>query len=97
MAEFLDKKSTGDFEDETILVKGAPEFEFEQILNLLEAKQHQTVEEVDLNALAHNFKFFRSFLKPETKAVGMVKASGYGAGSYTARCRLRLSGCGSAR
>lgn len=93
VAEFLDKKSTGDFEDETILVKGAPEFEFEQILNLLEAKQHQTVEEVDLNALAHNFKFFRSFLKPETKAVGMVKASGYGAGSYEIAKTLQDAGC----
>ncbi len=81
-AQFLELMAQGDFEDETVLVKGAPEFHFEQIVDLLEAKQHQTVEEVDLNALAHNFKFFKSFLKPTTRTVAMVKASGYGTGSY---------------
>ncbi|MBQ0115636.1 MAG: bifunctional UDP-N-acetylmuramoyl-tripeptide:D-alanyl-D-alanine ligase/alanine racemase [Bacteroidales bacterium] len=81
-AQLLAQMSQGDFEDETILVKGAPEFDFGQILDMLEVKQHQTVEEVDLNALAHNFKFFKSKLKPTTKTVAMVKASGYGAGSY---------------
>lgn len=81
-AEFLDKMSQSDFEDETILVKGAPQFDFNQIVDLLEARQHQTVEEIDLNALASNFKFFKSKLKPTTKTVAMVKASGYGTGSY---------------
>ena len=81
-AEFLDKMTQGDFENETVLVKGSPDFEFGQIIDMLEAKQHQTVEEVDLNALASNFKFFKSKLKPETKTVAMVKASAYGTGSY---------------
>ena len=93
VAQFLDKMSAGDFENETILVKGAPDFEFGQIIHMLEAKQHQTVEEVDLNALAHNFKFFRSFIKPETKAVAMVKASGYGTGSYEIAKTLQDAGC----
>lgn len=81
-AQFLDALSQGDFEDETVLVKGAPGYDFELILDLLEVKRHQTVEEVDLNALAHNFKFFKSKVNPTTKTVAMVKASGYGAGSY---------------
>lgn len=81
-AQFVSEMSQGDFEDETVLVKGAPGFDFNQVLDLLEAKRHQTVEEVDLNALAHNFKFFKGLVKPETKTVAMVKASGYGAGSY---------------
>lgn len=80
--EFLDKMSQGDFDDETILVKGSPDFEFDQILDMLEAKQHQTVEEIDLNALAHNFTFFKSLIKPTTQTVAMVKAGGYGTGSY---------------
>lgn len=80
--QFLDEMSQGDFEDETILVKGAPGYDFEQILDLLEVKRHQTVEEVDLNALAHNFKFFKSRVNATTRTVAMVKASGYGAGSY---------------
>lgn len=81
-AQFVSEMSQGDFEDETVLVKGAPGFDFDQVMELLEAKRHQTVEEVDLNALAHNFKFFKSLIKPTTKTVAMVKASGYGAGSY---------------
>ena len=81
-AQFVANMAQGDFEDETILVKGAPEFDFDQVLDLLEAKQHQTVEEIDLNALAHNYKFFCSLLSPETKTVAMVKADGYGTGSY---------------
>lgn len=81
-AQFLDEMSQGDFVDETVLVKGAPAIGFEAVLDLLEAKRHQTVEEVDLNALAHNFKFFKSRVAPTTRTVAMVKASGYGAGSY---------------
>lgn len=79
---FLDNMSQSDFDNETILIKGAPQFEFEQIVDLLEARQHQTVEDIDLNALACNFKFFKSLIEPTTKTVGMVKASGYGTGSY---------------
>ena len=91
--EFLNDFSKGDFDDETILIKGDPRFGFSQIIDLLEAKQHMTVMEVDLNALAHNFKFFKSLIKPETKTVGMVKASGYGAGSYEIAKTLQDCGC----
>ncbi|MBR1474338.1 MAG: bifunctional UDP-N-acetylmuramoyl-tripeptide:D-alanyl-D-alanine ligase/alanine racemase [Muribaculaceae bacterium] len=81
-AQFLSEMAQGDFDDETVLVKGGKEFDFGQILDMLEAKQHQTVEEIDLNALAHNFKLFKSLIKPTTRTVAMVKASGYGTGSY---------------
>ena len=91
--EFLNDFAKGDFDDETILIKGDPRFGFSQIIDLLEAKQHMTVMEVDLNALAHNFKFFKSLIKPETKTVGMVKASGYGAGSYEIAKTLQDCGC----
>ena len=91
--EFLNDFSKGDFSGETILIKGDPRFGFSQIIDLLEAKQHMTVMEVDLNALAHNFKFFKSLIKPETKTVGMVKASGYGAGSYEIAKTLQDCGC----
>ncbi len=80
--DFLSEMAQGDFDDETVLVKGGTEFEFSQILDMLEAKQHQTVEEIDLNALAHNFKFFKSLIRPTTRTIAMVKAGGYGTGSY---------------
>ena len=91
--EFITDFAKGDFEDETVLIKGDPSFGFSQIIDLLEAKQHITVMEVDLNALAHNFKFFKSLIKPGTKTVGMVKASGYGAGSYEIAKTLQDCGC----
>lgn len=91
--DFLDDFVKGDFDDETILIKGDPRYGFSQIIDLLEAKQHITVMEVDLNALAHNFKFFKSLIKPDTKTVGMVKASGYGAGSYEIAKTLQDCGC----
>lgn len=37
--------------------------------------------EVNLNAVVDNLNFYRSFLKPETKLVCMVKADAYGAGA----------------
>ena len=91
--EFMNDFAKGDFDDETILIKGDPRYGFSQIIDLLEAKQHMTVMEVDLNALAHNFKFFKSLIKPGTKTIGMVKASGYGAGSYEIAKTLQDCGC----
>ncbi|MBP5562276.1 MAG: alanine racemase [Muribaculaceae bacterium] len=81
-AALLASFSQGDYVNETILLKGQPQFHFNQIVDLLEARAHQTVEEIDLAALASNFKFFKSKLKPATLTIAMVKASGYGTGSY---------------
>lgn len=81
-ADFLNEMTISDFEKEHILIKGAPEFHFDKIADLFDAKQHQTVLEVNLDALASNYNIFRSMVKPTTKIVGMLKASGYGAGSY---------------
>jgi alanine racemase len=35
-----------------------------------------------LGAIVHNLNLIRSLLKPETKLMAMVKASGYGSGSF---------------
>lgn len=91
-ADFLNEMSQSDFEDELILIKGAPEFDFNLIADMLEAKQHQTVLEVDLGAVLHNYKFFRSKLKQSTKMACMLKASGYGAGSYEIAKTLQDAG-----
>jgi len=70
------------FGNETILVKGARRFEFERISKLLTQKVHDTVMEIDLNALAGNLKFYKSKLKPGVKIMAMVKAFSYGSGSF---------------
>lgn len=91
-ADFLANMSQSDFENELILIKGAPEFGFNKITDMLEAKQHQTVLEVNLDALIHNYNFFRSLITPPTRIVCMVKASGYGAGSYELAKTLQDAG-----
>lgn len=70
------------FENEMILIKGARKFGFDVLTELLEKKVHETILEVNLGAMVENLNHYRSFLKPETKMVCMVKASAYGAGSY---------------
>jgi alanine racemase len=67
--------------DEVILIKGARPFGFDRITELLEQKVHETILEVNLNAVVDNLNYYRSFLKPETKLVCMVKADAYGAGA----------------
>ena len=65
-----------------ILIKGSRSSRFERISEQLEEKAHQTVLAVDLDAVIHNFKYFKSKLKSNTKIICMVKAFGYGVGSY---------------
>ncbi|MGK4566394.1 bifunctional UDP-N-acetylmuramoyl-tripeptide:D-alanyl-D-alanine ligase/alanine racemase [Flavobacterium sp. 3HN19-14] len=81
-ANFIAAFDTLAFANETILIKGARTFEFEKIVSLLEEKTHETVLEINLNAISHNLNFFKSKLKPETKMMVMVKAFGYGNGGF---------------
>ena len=80
--EFLHVLETQAFANEAILLKGARSFEFEKISDALELKTHATCLEINLGALAHNFNYFRSILKPETKIMVMVKALSYGSGTF---------------
>jgi Alr-MurF fusion protein len=80
--DFIDKLDTLNFGNETILIKGARHFEFEKIVALLEEKTHETVLEINLNAISHNLNFYKSKLKPTTKMMVMVKAFGYGNGGF---------------
>lgn len=91
-ADFMASMSPSDFVDELILIKGAPQFHFEMIADMLEARQHETVLEVNLDSVTHNFNTFRSMVKPTTGIVCMVKASGYGAGSYELAKTLQSQG-----
>ncbi|MBI9033603.1 MAG: bifunctional UDP-N-acetylmuramoyl-tripeptide:D-alanyl-D-alanine ligase/alanine racemase [Bacteroidales bacterium] len=79
---FLRNFPLSNFSNETILLKGARVFEFEKISKVLQRKAHETVLEIDLNALVHNLNYYRSQVKRETKIMGMVKAFSYGSGGY---------------
>ncbi|HTK19359.1 MAG TPA: bifunctional UDP-N-acetylmuramoyl-tripeptide:D-alanyl-D-alanine ligase/alanine racemase [Mucilaginibacter sp.] len=70
------------FDNETILIKGARNFEFERISSALSLKAHETVMEISLNALLNNLNFYKSKLKPGVKIMAMVKAFSYGSGTF---------------
>ena len=76
---FLASDTFNGLHDELILLKGARPFGFDRITEQLEQKVHETILEVNLNAVVENLNYYRSFLKPETKMVCMIKADAYGA------------------
>ena len=81
-ADFFLKFNYLNFGNETILIKGARHFQFEEIVAALEEKTHETVLEINLNAISHNLSFYKSKLNPSTKMMVMVKAFGYGSGGF---------------
>ncbi|MCC8134617.1 MAG: bifunctional UDP-N-acetylmuramoyl-tripeptide:D-alanyl-D-alanine ligase/alanine racemase [Tannerellaceae bacterium] len=91
--QFLASPAIRSFKNEVILLKGSRHFHFERISELLEKKVHETTLEVNLDAIIHNFNYYRSRLKPETRIICMVKAFGYGAGSYELAKTLQEHRC----
>lgn len=80
--DFLRDFHSNRFQHETILLKGARIFEFENISAFLEHQVHQTVLEIDLSAIAFNIKSYQQRLLPNTRIMAMVKAFSYGSGSF---------------
>jgi Alr-MurF fusion protein len=80
--DFLRDFYLSGFSKETILLKGARVFAFEKISKALQQKAHETVLEINLNALIGNLNYFRSKLQPDVKMMAMVKAFSYGSGSF---------------
>jgi alanine racemase len=78
--ELLKKVLSLNFDHEAILIKGARNYQFEKITELLQYKTHKTILQVNLPAIVHNLSYYRSFLKPDTKVMAMVKALCYGLG-----------------
>lgn len=91
--ELISSGICNNFDNEVILIKGSRNFAFERISELLEKKTHETVLDVDLDAIVHNFNFYRSRLKPETKLICMVKADAYGAGGGEIAKTLQYHKC----
>ena len=91
--EFLKNITVDSFKNELILLKGARRFHFENINAFLEERIHETMLEVDLDAVVHNFNFYKSQLNPNVKLVCMVKANGYGAGASEIAKTLQYHRC----
>jgi len=80
--DFLQEFNYRTLHNENILLKGARIFEFEKILERLQQKAHETVLEINLDALIHNLNFYRNELHPGVKVMAMVKAFSYGSGGF---------------
>jgi Alr-MurF fusion protein len=81
-ADFIQQYDFSDFNSEIILLKGARVFHFEKISKVLQQKTHETVMEINLNALVDNVNYYKSKLNPNVKLMAMVKAFAYGSGSF---------------
>ena len=81
-ADLIESQTLNHIEDSLILLKGARKFAIEKIKNLLELQKHDTVLEVNLNALLHNINIHKALLEPKTRMMAMVKAYSYGLGGY---------------
>lgn len=87
--EFLCSGELKKMQQETILLKGARRYEFDHITECLEQKVHETILEVNMQALAENLNWYRNKLKTGTRIVCMVKADAYGVGAIDIAKKLQ--------
>lgn len=89
---FLKQEKRDSFHDQAILIKGARKYQFEYIAGFLQKQTHNTVLEVDMDAMVQNLTYFRSLIPPVTKLAVMVKAFSYGSGSGEVASLLQYQG-----
>ncbi len=89
---FLRSIKSDKFKESGVLVKGARKFQFERIVNRLEAKSHETTLTIDLNRMIDNLNYIRTRINPKTKIMAMVKAFAYGSGSAEIAAALNHAG-----
>ncbi len=77
----VDNFDFGKYTDCTVLIKGYRNSAGQKLAQKFKLQKHETVVEIDMDALRNNFNFFRSKVKPTTKVLVMVKAFAYGAGA----------------
>lgn len=88
----LQKLDPDQFQNDLILLTGARSFAFEKIVNRLQQRIHGTTLEINLNALTHNFNFYKRQLAPSTQVMVMVKAFAYGGGAAEIANHLQTLG-----
>lgn len=79
--ELLLRNPFASLEHCSILIKGARKFHFEKVVKSLTKQVHETVLEVNLEAVRNNLRYYKSLLPQETRFITMIKAQGYGIGS----------------
>ncbi|HPW90293.1 MAG TPA: alanine racemase [Paludibacteraceae bacterium] len=90
--DFLASDELSTFHNEAILLKITPKFHPQRILSHLQLLAHDTVLEINFDAMFHNIDYFRSKLNTDTKLMCMVKASAYGSGSLEVALAMQYYG-----
>jgi Alr-MurF fusion protein len=87
----IDSLNKIDISNSIVLVKGARKFEFEKIVNRLQLKNHETVLQINLDAIVNNLNYFRNLVGKNTRIMAMVKAFAYGAGNVEVASLLQFN------
>ncbi len=68
--------------NESILVKGERKYDLQKVSEQLTTKKHETVLEINLDAIVNNLNYYKSKLNKKTKILVMVKSFAYGIGAF---------------
>ncbi|TXE14545.1 bifunctional UDP-N-acetylmuramoyl-tripeptide:D-alanyl-D-alanine ligase/alanine racemase [Algoriphagus aquimarinus] len=90
--ELLNNLDPETFANDMILITGARVFGFEEVVNRLQQRIHGTTLEINLNALTHNYNFYKKLISPKTKVMVMVKAFAYGGGALEIANQIQTMG-----
>ena len=78
----LESATLAGLRDCCILIKGARRFALDRVYQRLSSREHQTVLDIDLQAVVHNLNHYRSLLPAGHPLICMIKADGYGTGDF---------------
>lgn len=78
----LESDALSRLHDSCILIKGARRYALDRIYQRLSFQEHQTVLDIDLQAVVHNLNHYRSLLPAGHPLICMIKADGYGTGDF---------------
>lgn len=78
---FLENIHAININQKVILIKGARQYELEDISDRLSDKGHSATLQINLNALEQNLRVYKNHLHQNTGIIAVVKASAYGTGS----------------
>ena len=82
VAALMDSAVLSGIASQSILIKGSRNSGLERVANRMQARLHQTRLEINLNALKNNYLYFKQRVGADKKVMCMVKAFGYGSGSF---------------
>ena len=82
VSALMDSAVLSGIASQSILIKGSRNSGLERVANRMQARLHQTRLEINLNALKNNYLYFKQRVGEGKKVMCMVKAFGYGSGSF---------------